>query len=179
MRLEETIQMCFDKHYASFENRRQVLLHMICLFGNAFEWKDGELINIGENWNTFDGKLDENEKAKQWMTLEDVALKFSYDSAIQRGEKPVAYETYLERMKYVKQASEERGVSYLELLFGDTLNSIKRLRSIHEMRLQDRMSKKYSHIFTAPEDIKEDWAGAIEEVKEILEELNIDLESIR
>lgn len=179
MKLEETIQMCFDKHYASFENRRQVLLHMFCLFGNAFEWENGELVNKGEKWDKFDGELDENGKAKQRMSLEDAVLKFTYDSAVESGEHPVPYEVYLDRMRYAKKAGEEVGMSYLEFLLGDTLEAVKNLRSTHEMRLQDRMSKKYSHIFTAPEDIKEDWAEGIKEVKEILKELNIDLDKVR
>lgn len=179
MRLEETIQMCFDKHYASFENRRQVLLHMLCLFGNAFEWENGELVNKDGNWEKFDGELDENGKAKQRMSLEDAVLKFEYDSAVKRGEHPVPYEVYLDRMMYAKKAGEEVGMSYLEFLLGDTLKAVKRLRSMHEMRLKDRMSRKFSHIFTAPEDIKEDWAEGIEEVKEILKEMNIDLDSIK
>lgn len=179
MKLEETIQMCFDKNYASFENREQALLHIFCLFGNGFEWENGELINKVDRWHEFDGELDENGKAIQRISFEEAVLKFVYDKALEQGENPVPYDVYMDRMMYAKKAGEENGIYYLEFLLGDTVDAINELRSGHKKLLKNRMSKTYSHIFNIPIDIKDDWAKGLEETKEILKEMNFDLNKIR
>lgn len=182
MKLEETIQMCFDKHPASFENRKQVLLHLFCLYGNGFEWKNGELINRIDEWDKFEGKLDKNGKAKQWKSFNEVTLRFLYDSIAKSGDlktDPVPFEKFVERMEEVKKLVEAKGTTLEETFLKESIYAVNSLRGSHEKYLIERMSRKHSHIFTAPKDIKKDWAEGINEVKGYLKELNIDLEEIR
>lgn len=182
MKLEQTIQMCLDKHAPTFENRKQVLIHLFISFGTGFEWKNGELINtMDDGWKKFTGKLGEDGKAKQFKSIENVALKLTYESLIQDNafEIPTSYEKFIVRINGLKKELEVKGLTLENTILSESIKMIKILRESHEKYMKSRISRKHSPIFNVPADIKQDWIEGIAEMKEIAKELNLDLDSIK
>lgn len=180
MKLEQTIQTCFDKHPTSFDNRKQVLIHLFCLYGTEFEWKNGELVNAMEDWDKFNGILDENGKAKQWLSIEEVALKLVYKNIMETGgfESDISYETFSIKMNDLKIKLNESGMTLEDTILKDNFKVIHLVRDSHEKYIKERMCKKYSPLFNIPKDITKDWTDGLNEAIKIVTELGVCLEDI-
>jgi len=180
MNLEQTIQTCFDNHAPSIGNRKHALIHLFCTFGTGYEWKNGELVD-SLDLKPFTGTLDNMGKASQLLSTKEVALKLTYKSLNEDGEgfnPPCSYEQFSKRVNELELKLEAKGITLEDSILKESFNMINLLRDSHEKYVTMRTCKKYSPMFNAPADIKEDWANGIIEIKSILKELNIDLESI-
>lgn len=176
MRLEETIQIAFDKHPVLFGTRQQFLIYVFCVYGTGYEWLNGELVNKNSTI-TSKVKLDNNGIAIQRHDLKEVALKFLYDSTIKKvNEKIVPYYIF---KKNLYKICKKDNLSLEECFLKHSIDTINQIRSSCISMLPEILSKEYSPIFNVPNDIKSDWANGLNEVYELLKELNIDLNKIK
>ena len=173
MKLEETIQDCFDEHPASCGTREQVLVRIICMFGTGYVWQKGQLVEERNKNKKSKGKFKENEKAIQYREYEDVVISFLYEAAKKRIPCDKEIKPYNEFLKIINASKDK------EELLKQPYAVVELLRNSSITNIEKVMCRKYSPIFNIPDDITSDWKEGIEEVKLMLIKLNVDLSTIK
>ena len=183
MKAEETLQLMFDNYFIGVQTREMALIHLFCMYGTGFKWKNGELVNSDIDDLKKEDVILENGIAIQKKTVDDVALKDLYDCSISSNNeagvdfKPVNFEIFKERFfspdetkRFVTDESRERILVPFRKIYEDSKDTIIN-------RLDSLMCREYSPIYHIPKDIKPDWNELYLETLDVLKEMNFSLDS--
>lgn len=162
MTVELTMQAMYDHFPGLFKERADCLNHLFCTTGNGYDWVDGELVD-----------LEEYQPVNQ---LKD-GKAFQYNKLSVRAEAMYYWKKYAEehpeqRRSALNSILHERA---LQELPDDVYYDRPRKERWYFYRGRVELCRPFAHLFDPPDNIKPDWAAAIEECKTLLREDGYDV----
>ena len=155
MTVELTLQAMFDRYPMLFKERSDCYNQLFCVLGNGYEWYNGELVSLDKDYDEatlraylVDGKAFQHNK----LSIRGV-FQYYYEHSSRASEgsgKEVNFDQFPDDVFYTKPRRERWYFYYPD----DTIHYLK----------------EYVPLFNIPEDVKPDWAAAIEECKQMLRE---------
>ena len=150
MNVELTMQAMYDHFPALFIEKADCYNQLFCVLGNGYEWFNGELVGDDVDEDTLlQSRLVEG-KAFQHNKL---SIRGQFKYYLEKGGREVS-DTKLEKFPnnvYHSKPRKERWYFY----YPDG--------TVHYF-------KEYVPLFNVPDDVKPDWAAAIEECKQMMRE---------
>ena len=147
MTVEATVQKMMDSYPVLFITREECFDHLFCTIGNGYKWKWGQLVHDDFGDEGYDEEADRE------------VNKADYEVKHKRAEPS---EEALEARKKRDELQAKAGM----------------LKGNEDVDRQKHhwfpLSKKYSKLFTVPDDVREDWKEAVEECKRMLERDGVD-----
>ena len=146
MTVEATVQKLLDSCPGLLVSREECFDLLFCVIGNGYKWKWGQLV--------YDDFSDEG-----------------YDEEADREANEADYEIEHKRAEPSEECLEARKRK-------DELWAKAEMLKAEDIDRQKHhwypLSKKYSKLFTVPDDVREDWKEAVEECKRMLERDGVD-----
>ena len=165
------MQEMFDKYPTLFKERADCLNHLFCCTGNGYYWEKGELILNGVQPANIDAltKRLVNGKAHQHNKL---SLRAESEWYEQERIKDGFYENFSKETAEKLKLSRQKTID--KLPDDEYYKTPRRKRWCFYINIpgQERIDykKNFAELWNYPEDIKPDWAAAIEECKSLLRE---------
>lgn len=159
MNFESTVRDCLLNYPTIYPTALQVYDHLFCTCGNGYEWKNGELISLGEerHANTIPEAISEFMKRR---ILENYKFYSKTEKLLEIFNK--------ENEEYIKQIMEvDNRMHMLDIPKVDPF-AIPSKPSTYEFKFYPLC--EYAKICNIPDDIKPDWLEAVERMYNILNE---------
>lgn len=159
MKPERTIQTMLDNHPSLFKDRYSAMDHLFFIIGNGYEWYDGELIE--------DEVLREYDPVSETWVISEIYEAYSDGPDIKKAVQRKRTTEHQENDKLIRKVLNRR----LHELGRPTYDEDTRIWSYNE----DPISHKYMAFFQIPENITPEWKKLVEELKEVLYQDGIDI----
>lgn len=162
MNVELTMQAMYDHFPGLFKERADCLNHLFCTTGNGYDWVDGELVDL--------------EEYQPVNPLKD-GKAFQYNKLSIRAEARYYWEQYAKKHPEQRRSAFDSIINerVLQELPDDVYHKHPRKERWYFYRGRVELCRPFAHLFDPPEDIKPDWAAAIEECKALLREDGYDV----
>lgn len=150
MKLENTIQLMFDKFPTLFQKREHCLQHLFLTNGNGYEWFNGELVyNYEEEYAT--KNIIKAEQHNIIDTYQKLYLQYKKEELEENI--PVEKRRWDDATDFIKYADKPFDREYYDC----EKNEIKHLLTV---------DNKWCKLSEIPDDIKPDWKLGVDETIE-------------
>lgn len=178
MNVEMTIQRMYDKFPKLFKNRADCYNRLFCQPGNGYAWDHGELVPIVV--------LEHNYTPEEIARVEKKCVdRFVNGRAFQHklmSLRDEAITTTLEKIREDPNYAFKVNWKKIDEAPDDKYHRRARARRWYfydDIRNEVDFCADRAMLFNPPDDIKPDWAAAIEECKQMLREDGYDIDSVK
>jgi len=154
MQVETTLQRMYDLYPELYATREECYNHLFCTIGNGYRWWHGQLVDEGPFVCS---------KREREVLLE--MNDRDYCREVPRAKQS-------EENAWKKREMDEEVMGFPPEEEAEGANPVISPKWYP-------LSRKYSALFHVPEDVKPDWAAAVEECKRMLERDGIDWKNVK
>ena len=161
MKPERTLQRMYDEFPKLFPVRQQALNHLFCVIGNGYSWYKGEVVSDNELF-IWDNKIE--------RFIIDPDYEIDEESDIISTSPKTEEENMKDMEEWRMTLTELRHSIHPETSIEEHYKDLK--NNFHKWY---PLSKKYSLIYTVPDDVTPEWKALVEECKEMLRKDRIEI----
>lgn len=178
MNVEMTLQRMYDKFPKLFKNRADCYNRLFCKAGNGYEWDHGELVPVVVLEREYTPEEIERVESK-------CRSRFVNGKAFQHKLMSIRDEmitTAMEKIREDPNYAFKVNWKAIDAAPDDQYHRRERKRRwyfYNDISNEIDFCVEHAKLFNYPDDIKPDWAAAIEECKQMLRDDGYDVDSVK